>query len=625
VTLSIQQLRKRTSKRLDKLKAKIDPAAAAALSNGKRVGSNLPAVSLLSNQLRWLYGERLDLHATIDLDRLEHEARLLDWSVKQMPTEYNVAPGNMDWEHLAGPCGLASGAFSSLVSRLMMKNLLLKPKLKDRFDVGTRYGRATFIEWYLREGLFADEVDDTPYVDQLINALSASARRDESELPINRFAAVLARCHKSRLKGAEEEGLESFEEQLTSMVNAEIPELLYIYNRLPDGVRPVNSGLSLQRVMRQPPQQEQSLPKGANLVGYAHGAFGMGEHVRMVARALSVWTDNFTIIDVDAYAHERQPEADIGAWSRRPERYRTNVFHVNADAMAGALTSVGPVLGRDRYNIGYWAWELSRVPEDWHPSIDFVDEIWAPSRFIQDAFQDATEKPVIHMPLCVDLAFGTWHRRSHFDLPRDKFLFLYYFDSYSYFERKNPLAALRAFISAFPTRDDVGLVIKTQNARGTSPEWLALQAMAESDPRIHVLNRVMSKGEVLSLQAECDCFVSLHRSEGFGRGPAEAMWLGKPVIVTAYGGNMDFTLPENALLVDYELIKVRGGEYPFFHRQVWASPDEEHAARQMRRVVNEPGLAQELGRRGAALMRDQYSAHAVGRHYFNRLREIGAL
>ena len=590
----------------------------------RRIAFDLPSVSLLSDHLRWLYRERLDLHATIDLDRLEHEARLLDWSVKHMPGEYKVSPEAIDWGHLAEPCGLGNGAFSSLISRLMIKNLILRPKLKNRFDVSTRYGRATFIDWYLREGLFADEVDGTPYIDYLVEALSAPARGDESDLPINRFAAVVARCHKRRLRSGAE-SLERFEEKFTRLVNAEIPELLYIYNRLPDGVRPVNPRLSLQRFMQHPLDQEEGLAKGANLIGYAHGAFGMGEHVRMVARALSVWTDDFGIIDVDAYAHDRQPEPDIKLWAERPQRYRTNIFHVNADAMAGALTSVGPAIARNRYNIGYWAWELSRVPEDWRSSIDFVDEIWAPSRFIQQAFQDATDKPVVYMPLCVDLSFDSWHRRSHFGLPEDKFLFLYYFDSYSYFERKNPLAALRAFKKAFSRRDDVGLVIKTQNARETSPEWLELQAMAEGDPRIHVLNRVMSKGEVFSLQAECDCFVSLHRSEGFGRGPAEAMWLGKPVIVTAYGGNVDFTLPDNSLLVDYELIKVRAGEYPFFYGQVWASPDEEHAARQMRRLVDEPGLAQELGRRGAALMRSDYSARAVGKHYFERLREIGTL
>ena len=56
--------------------------------------------------------------------------------------------------------------------------------------------------------------------------------------------------------------------------------------------------------------------------------------------------------------------------------------------------------------------------------------------------------------------------------------------------------------------------------------------------------------------ASCDCYVSLHRSEGFGLTPAEAMYLGKPVIATAYGGVMEFMTPENAYLVDHTMTRV---------------------------------------------------------------------
>jgi glycosyltransferase involved in cell wall biosynthesis len=623
---ALQLLHTRSRDRLDALLQRIDGSQASGINQTPIAPDPGRSIDLLSEQQRWLFEERVDLHAHIDLAKAEDQAKLIDWWIHHMPREYGTRVDEADWAHLAEPADREDdGAFSSLINRLMLKTYLLKRKVRARHDLTTRYGRADFLDWYLRQGLFMDPIENTHYLERLLGALSAKAAPSESSLPVNRFAAIVLKRYRKEFANDLSHGLEAIEENFGKRLNAVAPELLFIYSRLPDGIRPVNWLLSLRHAGAKLSEGKDPHPPGANMIGYAHGAFGMGEHVKMAARALSIWTDQFSIVDVNAYAHERQPEADILEWSQRPESYSANIFHVNADAMAGALTAIGPEIGRDRYNIGYWAWELSKVPEAWRTSIDFVDEIWAPSRFIQDAFSAATDKPVIYMPLCVDLSFGTWKRRSHFSLPKDKFLFLFYFDSYSYYQRKNPFAALRAFQKAFQCRSDVGLVVKTQNARSSSPEWLQLQEMADGDPRIHILNRAMSKGEVLSLQAECDCFVSLHRSEGFGRGPAEAMWLGKPVITTGYSGNMDFTRPDNSLLVDYELIRVRAGEYPFFQGQVWASPDEDHAAALMQRVVGEPGLAHDLGRRGAALMRSDYSARAVGKLYADRLREVGAL
>ena len=63
--------------------------------------------------------------------------------------------------------------------------------------------------------------------------------------------------------------------------------------------------------------------------------------------------------------------------------------------------------------------------------------------------------------------------------------------------------------------------------------------------------------------AACDCYVSLHRSEGFGLTVAEAMLLGKPVIATRYGGTLEFMNDDNAYLVDWEPTEVGEGAYPY--------------------------------------------------------------
>lgn len=362
---------------------------------------------------------------------------------------------------------------------------------------------------------------------------------------------------------------------------------------------------------------------GANLIGYAHGVLGMGEHVRMTARALGATDIKAGVVNFSVGVMNReQPQTDELPLITT-NRFKTNIFHVNADQMLVAYGNLGPDFFRGRYNIGYWAWELERCPDNWIPVIDMVDEIWAPSRFIQDCFAKVTEKPVTFMPLCVELPAFARRSRAHFRLPEKDFLFLFMFDFMSYIDRKNPAAAIHAFLSAFPDRTDrAGLVIKAMNVDPAHPRWTELVELMHLDPRIHLINDVMSRQDVLALVDSCNSFLSLHRSEGFGRGPAEAMYLGKPVIVTNYSGNTDFTTSENSLLVDYDLIDILPGQYAFPDNQRWADPHVEHAAAHMRRLFDFPDLAHTIGLKGQSYIKEYFSAEATGKIMRDRLRHL---
>ena len=365
---------------------------------------------------------------------------------------------------------------------------------------------------------------------------------------------------------------------------------------------------------------------GATLIGYTHGVLGMGEHVRMSAEALSNTRVPFGVLDIDTGAGDRPDESTSSYPRVNTNRYRANIFHVNADQMLPTYCRLGASFFADRYNIGFWAWELAEWPHSWRPILEMVDEIWAPSRFIQDCLKAATDKPVVHMPLCVELPAFERLPRSRFNLPEDACLFLFAFDFNSYIERKNPFAAIRAFKDAFTDgAEAAGLVVKVMKADETSDRWREMMQLIDADPRIHVINEVMTRGEVLALMDACDCFVSLHRSEGFGRGPAEAMYLGKPVIVTSYSGNMDFTRTGASLLVDYKLIPVGEGEYVHGAGQVWADADVPQAAEQMRRVYSGDADIPEIAARGQAIIRKEFSNAAVGRNMERRLTELGAL
>lgn len=386
------------------------------------------------------------------------------------------------------------------------------------------------------------------------------------------------------------------------------------------------SSITLIDSEKKPGSIRPALSPGVLLLGHPYGVYGMGEHVRLSAVAFSAAAVPFSIRNICgeygihlAGIHQDFPHKDKIS---RDGFYKANVFHANADEMGTALRHLGEDIFVDRYNIGYWAWELSNFPEAWCPSLQMVDEVWAPSRFIEQAIANKTSSPVIRMPLAVDFREPEGITRASFGFPEDRFLFLFFFDFNSYVQRKNPEGAIRAFLQAFPDVGDtrVGIVIKMNGIEERPNEYKTfIQSIDRQDPRIILMDKVLTDREIKSVVKLCDCFLSLHRSEGFGRGLAEAMYLGKPVIATGYSGNLDFTNEYNACLVDYRLIPVRDHEYPFATGQHWADPDIEHAIWFMRRLVNEPNYAKTIGGHAAEFIRTYHSPGAVGAKYRARL------
>ena len=368
---------------------------------------------------------------------------------------------------------------------------------------------------------------------------------------------------------------------------------------------------------------------GALLVGHPYGVLGVGEYVRASAAAFAQAGIPFHIRNTyDWGEHLAEKHPDFPYWDRlttgRP--HRVNVFHINADEMAEARRHLGDAFFAGRYNIAAWHWELSRFPDAWLPALAGVDELWASSRFIQDCLSERAGVPVEWMPHPVEVGQGAAADAAGLGLPEGRFLFLAFLDFTSFVTRKNPLGAIRAFRAAFPpgTTSPVGLVIKANGAAARPAQARAFLASPElRDPRIVVVNEVLDRRRLVGLLKRCDCFVSLHRSEGFGRGIAEALLLEKPVIVTGYSGNMDFTNSQNACLVDYQLVDVGPDEYPHAAGQRWADPDLDQAAEYMRRVVGDPAWAASLAKRGRELVEAQHGVAAVGRRYRARLERLG--
>jgi hypothetical protein len=211
-------------------------------------------------------------------------------------------------------------------------------------------------------------------------------------------------------------------------------------------------------------------------------------------------------------------------------------------------------------------------------------------------------------------------RRRH-QLPSDAVIFGFGFDLKSTAIRKNPMGSLEAFQQAFPPRsgglsERVALMIKTFPPQRFSAEWHWLQARAAEDQRIHLVVDSLDRNDLLALYGCCDVFLSLHRSEGFGRGMAEALQLGLDVIATDYSGNTDFCTGPLAHPVRWRPAPIPRGAYPCADGHSWAEPDLDHAVLLMREVA-----AHRLapGPQHRTTYHERFSFAATGARYRERL------
>ncbi len=343
------------------------------------------------------------------------------------------------------------------------------------------------------------------------------------------------------------------------------------------------------------------------LTGHWTGVSGRGEDLRAAAAALdAVGFTDYLVIDRDTMRVTRPDGTMIP-----PEdsvHLDVNIVHMNADTAVDDWWLLRHRGVSSERSIGFWAWELERLPPWWRHAFSFYDELWASTNFARDAFAAEALRPVILMKMAVTI-------RQEPPRPRDSATtrFLVMFDFGSFIARKNPQAAVAAFLQAFPTgRERTQLIIKTQGGDPASPEWQQFRAACDH-PRIEFLSTTMPRSDLVALLAGCDAYVSLHRAEGFGRVLAEAMLLGKPVIATGYSGSSDFISPDCAYVVGYTMRPVARDAYPGVDGQSWAEADIADAARFMRLVHQHPTQAHQIGLKGRQKVLEMYAPELVGR------------
>jgi glycosyltransferase involved in cell wall biosynthesis len=333
-------------------------------------------------------------------------------------------------------------------------------------------------------------------------------------------------------------------------------------------------------------------PRGVAIAGALSCPSGLGESARLMVRAARAMGVPTWPIDIPAPTAWKTTGVEPTTF---PPPGVPLIMHVNAPVLPLALLRLPRALTRNRRIVGCWAWELSVVPAEWHAAVPLVHEIWVPSAFTARAIAPLKPHHVHIVPPALALAppQPAALDRAAFGLPATALVVLVSFNLASSFERKNPLAAIAAFRQAFGTRMDRVLVVKVCYADHAPADFARIRDAAQA-PNIHLIVGELPGPDRHALTAAADIVLSLHRAEGFGLVPAEAMLLGKPVVATGWSGNLDFMTAGNSDLVDFRLIPTED-DRGVYRDALWADADIADAAARLRRLADSPEERRRIG------------------------------
>ena len=359
---------------------------------------------------------------------------------------------------------------------------------------------------------------------------------------------------------------------------------------------------------------------GVDTIGFFNAEHGIGEAARLLVEAMrAVEVPVSTIGYRNTESRQQHPfvTEEIG-------RYRTVIAAINAELNEPMRQTFGKFFFHDTYVIGQWFWELETAPPWYKSAYKYVDELWAPTRFIEEMLRNEAPSNVhveyMPLPLRKPRVIENAHRS---DLGLDgRFMFLFTFDFMSVAKRKNPFGLIEAFKKAFAPGEGPQLVLKCSNGKTRPEKFAALEKAAEGRNDIVIINRYLDSELLAGLMNMCDCYVSLHRSEGLGLTIAEAMLLGKPVIATGYSGNLDFMSEETSYMVPWSRVKVGPDAEAYDPDATWVEPDLDASAALMRHVYENPEDARKKALLGKADLETRFTPERTGARMRSRLEHL---
>jgi glycosyltransferase involved in cell wall biosynthesis len=334
--------------------------------------------------------------------------------------------------------------------------------------------------------------------------------------------------------------------------------------------------------------------QGFNLIGYATSPMGLGEDLRSFAAMLNHLGIAFSVIDIPT---DVQGQVAVHWQHMTTQDYNTSVFFMSPmECQKLALANPG-LFSQPRKRVGYFLWELPDFPRPHVPALKLVDHIWCPTRFVQETFFAQSRQLTLTLPLAVVQHPPSGRKfRKELQVPAKAFVSLFMFDLHSTVARKNPHAVLRVFLKFASTEPQAYLFLKVSRWQNLGPHALS---WIPQHPRIRLIKDNLTPGELTDLYQSANCYLSVHRSEGFGRTLVEALQHGLQVVSTDFSGPKDFLNPHNALLVDWERATAAVDDYPHLTEPSWwAAPKEDDALQrlgqaflQAKKGLNTQGMA----------------------------------
>lgn len=296
-----------------------------------------------------------------------------------------------------------------------------------------------------------------------------------------------------------------------------------------------------------------------------------------------------------------------------------------------------------KHNIGYTVWETDTPPPQWISLLRSVDQVLVPSQFSREVFERAeigvpvsvvphiVRSGLEEAPLSGLNTFGAVHGIDVSD-----FIF-YTIEAWT--ARKALWKTVRAYLEAFSGADSASLIIKTDSEgprsgaefdnHPTSVLVQEIQARYPDPARVILIDRRLNSAEIDFLHHIGDCYVSLTHSEGWGLSSFDAAATGNPVVITGWGGHLDFLGSDWPYLIDYELVPVidARGRDSYLPTQKWASPSIDHAVRLIREVYDHREQPKHHAADLAMRIQRDYDQETVGRLFLaainrDRSREV---
>lgn len=342
-------------------------------------------------------------------------------------------------------------------------------------------------------------------------------------------------------------------------------------------------------------------------------ASGFGQAARLYIRALNAVGVRVNVVNTGGRRQLEDPfiESLVG----HDAKADFNIFH-------GVPTAFGRAAARLSNIVAITVWEATPVPYRWRTALSRAVDVWVPCEQNVSAFGHiANAFRVPHVVPPEPEPGLTESARVLDGIGPGDFVF---YSIFHWQERKNARGLIKAFLLAFPATPDAVLLVKTSDrAAPEATELLrTLREETSSPARVTLVCESLGDREIRELHARGDCYVSLHRGEGWGYPLFEAASLGKPVVATAHGGPLDYLDSGRHHLVPCSMTRVQKPYYLFSSAMEWAEPDLARACEALRDVYANRDRARAAAEDAARELRRAFSAEAIGALAKARLLEL---